>query len=59
MATIVADDALAEAAGAPIDVDMLEIKVTALSIRFSFHLLGIFENEHLGDIIIKVQVLKG
>ena len=29
MATIVADDALAEAAGAPIDEDMLEIKVTA------------------------------
>jgi hypothetical protein len=31
MATIVADDALAEAAGAPIDVDMLEIKLTAYS----------------------------
>jgi hypothetical protein len=30
MATIlVADDALAEAAGAPIDVDILEIKLTA------------------------------
>jgi len=29
MATIVADDALAEAAGSPIDVDVLEIKLTA------------------------------
>jgi hypothetical protein len=29
MATIVADDALAEAAGAPIDVDILELKLTA------------------------------
>jgi hypothetical protein len=29
MATIVAYDALAEAAGAPIDVDILEIKLTA------------------------------
>jgi hypothetical protein len=31
MAMIVADDALAEAAGAPIDVDILEIKLTAYS----------------------------
>ena len=31
MATIVADDALAEAAGAPIDVDILEIKLTSYS----------------------------
>ena len=30
MATIVADDALADSAGAPIDVDILEIKLTAL-----------------------------
>jgi hypothetical protein len=29
MATIVADDALADSAGAPIDVDILEIKLTA------------------------------
>jgi len=28
MATIVADDALAEAVGEPIDVDILEIKLT-------------------------------
>ena len=33
MATIVADDALAEAAGAPIDVDILEIKLTAFDRR--------------------------
>ena len=33
MATIVADDALAEAAGAPIDVDILEIKLTAFLSR--------------------------
>jgi len=32
MATIVADDALAEAAGAPIHVDILEIKLTACQI---------------------------
>jgi hypothetical protein len=30
MAAIAADDALAEAAGAPIDVDILENKLTAL-----------------------------
>jgi hypothetical protein len=29
MAAIVADDALADSAGAPIDVDILEIKLTA------------------------------
>ena len=33
MATIVADDALAEAAGAPIDVDRLEIKLKAFEGR--------------------------
>jgi hypothetical protein len=33
MATIVADDALAEAAGAPIDVDILEIKLKAFEGR--------------------------
>jgi len=32
MATIVADDALAEAAGAPIDVDILEINKIAYKI---------------------------
>jgi hypothetical protein len=39
MATIVADDALAEAAGAPIDVDILEIKLTAYPIFNSEDLL--------------------
>jgi hypothetical protein len=34
MATIVADDALADSAGAPIDVDILEIKLTACCLHF-------------------------
>jgi hypothetical protein len=38
MATIVADDALAEEAGAPIDVDVLEIELT-LNMKTIFSLL--------------------
>ena len=40
MATIVADDALAEAAGAPIDVDILEIKLTAFVKHLSSHIIS-------------------